>query len=200
MGLSLLTALVSFRYFLPAPPAIPAIVAANAFAQPWLPLHAVPAAVALLVGPLQFLPGLRARRPRLHRWVGRTYVGTCLTAGAAGLVLALGTSAGAPAAAGFGALAAAWIYATLRGWRLAVQGRIAEHRRWMIRSFALTFAAVTLRLQLPLAAVAPIDSLEAYRLIAWLCWAPNLLAVEAAFALSARSRTARARLLTTPAS
>jgi hypothetical protein len=65
------------------------------------------------------------------------------------------------------------------GWRRAVQGRLDEHRRWMVRSFALTFAAVTLRLQLPLAAAAPIDSLDAYRAIAWLCWVPNLLAVEA---------------------
>ncbi|MFM7040511.1 MAG: DUF2306 domain-containing protein [Planctomycetaceae bacterium] len=30
------------------------------------------AAVALSVVPLQFIPNLRASRPRLHRWLGRT--------------------------------------------------------------------------------------------------------------------------------
>jgi hypothetical protein len=43
-----------------------------------------------------------------------------------------------------------WITVNLLGWRAAVQGRFVDHRRWMIRSWALTLAAVTLRLYLPL--------------------------------------------------
>jgi hypothetical protein len=48
----------------------------------------------------------------------------------------------------------------------------------MIRSYALTFAAVTLRIWLPLGQVLHFDFVEAYRVIAWLCWVPNLLAAE----------------------
>ena len=48
----------------------------------------------------------------------------------------------------------------------------------MLRSFALSFAVVTLRLWLPLAAWLGLDPVESYRLIAWFCWLPNLLLVE----------------------
>lgn len=188
--LSLATAAVSYRYLLPSTPGVPGNVAANPFAWPLLPLHAVFAATALLLGPFQFWRGARVRRPSLHRASGRVYVGACLAGGVTGLGLALGSTAGPIAATGFAALATAWIYVTVRGWRSAVQGGFIEHRRWMARSFALTFAAVTLRLQIPLAAAAALEPLEAYRAIAWLCWVPNLLAVEACLALtSLRLRT-----------
>jgi uncharacterized membrane protein len=184
-ALSAMVALVSFRYLLPSAPGTPPNVAGNLLAWPLLPVHAVFGATALLLGATQFWPRLRARRPGLHRLSGRVYVMACLVGGASGFGLALGSTAGPVAAAGFGMLGLAWIYATVLAWRRAVQGRLDEHRRWMVRSFALTFAAVTLRLQLPLAAAVPIDPLDAYRAIAWLCWVPNLLAVEAFLALGA---------------
>jgi hypothetical protein len=57
-------------------------------------------------------------------------------------------------------------------------GRYARHGRWMARSFALTFAAVTLRLYMPLASFLPVSGEDAYRAIAYLCWIPNLLIAE----------------------
>jgi hypothetical protein len=50
----------------------------------------------------------------------------------------------------------------------------------MIRSFALTFAAVTLRIYLPLAIIQNQGEfpLDAYRAIAWLAWVPNLIVAE----------------------
>jgi hypothetical protein len=59
-----------------------------------------------------------------------------------------------------------------------MQRRFVDHRAWMIRSFALTFAAVTLRLYLPLAAVLSLDFVDAYRAISFLAWVPNLVVVE----------------------
>jgi ABC-type spermidine/putrescine transport system permease subunit II len=59
-----------------------------------------------------------------------------------------------------------------------MQRDFAAHRRWMIRSFALTFAAVTLRLYLPLGFLLPVSFDDAYRVISFLCWVPNLLAAE----------------------
>jgi hypothetical protein len=59
-----------------------------------------------------------------------------------------------------------------------MQLRFVQHRAWMIRSFALTFAAVTLRLYLPLAALLSINFVDAYRAISFLAWLPNLLVVE----------------------
>src|SRR5262245_35496786 len=98
--LSAAIALVSYRYLVPGVPA-PDGVAANVFFMPWLPVHATAAATALLVAPLQFRAQPRARRPRLHRWLGRLYVSACLIGGATGLVLALGASTGPVSTLGF---------------------------------------------------------------------------------------------------
>lgn len=170
-------ALYGYHYLLPRA-FVPPNIGANPMAYPWLFVHAGFAATAMLTGPLQLLPRLRARWPRLHRWIGRTYVAACLIGGAAGLALALGSTAGPIAQAGFAALAVTWIVSTAQAWRMALARRFDAHRRWMIRSFALTFAAVTLRLYMPLAAVAGLDGLASYRAIAWLCWVPNLMAAQ----------------------
>jgi hypothetical protein len=98
--------------------------------------------------------------------------------GVAGFVLALGASTGPISTIGFGSLAVLWIVTTLLAWRRATQRRFTEHRGWMIRSFALTFAAVTLRLYLPLTSLFPVHFDDAYRAISFLCWVPNILMVE----------------------
>ena len=187
--LSLGVALFSYRYLLPHPPVASPDILGNLLARPWLPIHAGFAATALIVGPCQFLPGLRARRPGLHRIVGRTYVVACLVAAVAGLLLATRTTAGPVAGWGFGALAVCWFFATSRAVMLAIQGRIAEHRQWMIRSWAMTFAAVTLRLYLPIPPMLlHMSFMDGYRAIAWLAWVPNLLVAELSLRGALRSR------------
>jgi uncharacterized membrane protein len=177
--LSLGVALFSYRLLLPSLPAVGNDIAANVMRRPWLPIHAGFAATALLIGPLQFLPRLRMRFPKVHRNIGKTYVIACLAAAPAGLVLATGSDAGPIAQWGFGTLAVIWFAATAYAFWLATQGRIAEHRRWMIRSFAMTFAAVTLRLYLPIPPMfLHMSFLEGYRIISWFCWTSNLAAAE----------------------
>jgi uncharacterized membrane protein len=176
--LSLGIALGSYRYLLPGTPGIPPDVARNLMRHPWLIVHAGLAATALTIGPFQFVARLRTGFPRVHRWMGRVYVFACIVGGAAGLMLAWGTDAGPVAQLGFGALAIGWIACAAQAWRMALARRFVEHRRWMVRSFALTFAAVTLRLYLPIAAFSGHPFLEGYRLISWLCWVPNLMVAE----------------------
>jgi hypothetical protein len=48
----------------------------------------------------------------------------------------------------------------------------------MMRSYALAFAAVTLRLYLPIFQITHVDFMIAYRITAWLCWVPNLAFAE----------------------
>lgn len=170
-------AVYSARYLM-NPPTTPAEALGNPVGVPWLVVHVAGAVVALALGSFQFLPGLRRGASPPHRWIGRGYVVGCLVGGGAGLILAPGSSAGPVAAWGFGLLAVIWIAVNLLGWRAAVQGRFMEHRRWMIRSWALTLAAVTLRLYLPTVVALDLPFLPWYRAIAWLCWVPNLLAAE----------------------
>lgn len=170
-------ALFSYRYLFQVG-MIPPVIANNLFIKPWLMVHVAGAATALLIGPIQFFSKLRARFGALHRWIGRTYVASCLLGGAAGFVLALGASTGPISTLGFSSLAVLWIVTTSFAWRRAMQGRFIEHRAWMIRSFALTLAAVTLRLYLPLHLLFNVSFDDAYRAISFLCWVPNLLVAE----------------------
>jgi uncharacterized membrane protein len=145
-------------------------------------VHVFAAAFALALGSFQFSARLRARNLALHRWLGRLYLGVgVLVGGMAGLYMALHAFGGALARAGFACLALAWLYTGLRAY-LAIRGRdIAAHRRWIVRNFALAFAAVTLRLWVPASFVAGLDFAAAYAVIAWLCWVPNLIIAERLF-------------------
>jgi len=141
--------------------------------------HVTAAPLALAFGVFQFFPGLRARRPALHRWTGRLYVAMVVVGGVSGFLLAFNTSGGVISNWGFGVLSVLWLAITFQALRFAMTGRFIEHRRWMIRSFALTFAAVTLRLQLGFAiGVLQIDYATASMILAWSCWIPNLLFAE----------------------
>jgi uncharacterized membrane protein len=140
-------------------------------------LHVFSAVFALALGSLQFSAGLRARHPRLHRAMGRLYLGVgVLVGGLSGLYLAAGAFGGPVARLGFATLALAWLYTGWKAYSSIRAGDVASHRAWMLRNFALTTAAVTLRIYLPVSVLAGIPFEVAYPAIAWLCWVPNLLA------------------------
>jgi uncharacterized membrane protein len=160
---------------------VPPEVKANAFFSPLgLQTHIAASGVALLVGAFQFLKVLRTKFPAIHRWMGRIYIAACLVGGLAGGSIALYSSAGLVAGWGFFLLAVLWVPFTLMAWIRALQRNFVDHERWMIRSFALTFAAVTLRLYLPVGIIfiTQGEFLPAYIAIAWLAWAPNLIIAE----------------------
>ena len=64
------------------------------------------------------------------------------------------------------------------GYSAARRRDFTRHRRWMIRSFALTFAAVTLRAYVPISIMAAAPMAIAYPIISWACWVPNLIVAE----------------------
>jgi hypothetical protein len=190
--LAMVIALTAYRYLLPGMPGAPANVLANQFARTGaLVLHAGVSATALSLGALQFFPRIRARWPAWHRRAGTVYVICCLIGGVAALLLALGTSAGPIGTAGFGLLGLAWLGTTAQAWRYARARDFVRHRRWMIRSYALTFAAVTLRLYLPVVLIAHWNADVGYRAISFLCWVPNLIVAELWLRSSAGLRTSR---------
>jgi uncharacterized membrane protein len=161
--------------------------------------HVFGAAFALLLGPLQFSVRLRKRNPAVHRWSGRVYLGVgVLVGGIAGLVVAFNAFGGTPARIGFACLALAWLYTGACAYRAIRAGNIASHRRWMIRNFSLTFAAVTLRIWLPSSMVLGIDAVLAYQVIAWLCWVPNLVFAELAFNRSSEAPRTASDFLPSP--
>jgi len=144
-----------------------------------LRLHIAGGMGALLAGPWQFSKSLRARSLGLHRWMGRFYLVEVALGSIAGFAMALVSEEGLPTHFGFGLLAALWFFTGLQAYRMVRQGDIAAHRRWMIRNFALTLAAVTLRNWMPLMLFALHWPFRAsYIIVSWLCWVPNLLVAE----------------------
>jgi uncharacterized membrane protein len=141
--------------------------------------HITLGGVALLTGWSQFMPRFRARHLELHRTLGKIYVAAVLVSGLAGLYVALYATGGLVSALGFGALALLWMGTTWKAYDLIRKRAPIQHKHWMIRSYALCFAAVTLRLWIPIfTAGFKMPFMEAYPIIAWLCWVPNLLVAE----------------------
>lgn len=133
--------------------------------------------LALAIGPFQFLGKLRTKLPQLHRWVGRLYVSFCLLSGVSGLVMGI-TAKHPTAKYGFIALAIVWLVTTTMGYLKARSRDFDEHKQWMMRSYALTYGAVMLRIYLPLQLIAGVPFYTAYLVVAWAAWVPNLIIIE----------------------
>lgn len=113
-----------------------------------LALHAVPGGLAMIIGPFQFSTRLRARYPRVHRAAGRVYLCAVVAASISALFAATFSINGFSVQVAFYLLVAAWLYTATQAYRTIRRGQVALHRVWMIRNYALTFAAVTLRVYL----------------------------------------------------
>ena len=170
-------ALEALRYLLPHVP-FPVQMDNFIHRRIALSLHAMGGAIALLAGPFQFVPRFRESNWNRHRLLGWIYCSAILLGWCASLWIAPHSQTGWIASAAFLALGAAWIVTTGLAVRFILRGDAIGHRRWMIRSFALTAAAITLRMYLPLIFVFHWPFSIAYPAIAWLCWIPNLLAAE----------------------
>ncbi|BAJ32009.1 MULTISPECIES: DUF2306 domain-containing protein [Kitasatospora] len=145
---------------------------------PVLLLHIGGGVLALSLGPLQFLPRLRARRPAVHRWTGRVYVLAAALTGVGGLLIAPYGLYPPLAPLAFTLLAALVLTTTALGLHHARHARIPAHRAWMLRSYALIFAAVTFRLWLFLLTPTGLPASVVYASGAWACVAINLAAAE----------------------
>ncbi|MBN8718871.1 MAG: DUF2306 domain-containing protein [Sediminibacterium magnilacihabitans] len=150
--------------------------------------HISSGALALLIGWMQFNPRLRENRLMLHRNVGKVYIiAACLSALAA-VYIALYANGGIIASLGFISLGVIWFYTTLRAYFAIRNLQIIEHQKMMTYSYAACFAAVTLRIYLPLLTMLFNDFIKAYLIVAWLCWIPNMIV---AYFLTRRLKTNR---------
>lgn len=159
--------------------------------MPWYAsAHFLGGGVALLIGGFQFSTWLRCSHPPLHRWIGRTYLGAVLIGGIGGFGIAAIAHGGPPAQTGFTLLAALWLYSGARAYGAIRAADVEAHRRWMVRNFALTFGAVTLRIELGLFTGLFGWSFDhAYVTVAWLAWVGNLVVAEWWLLQTARARS-----------
>jgi len=151
-------------------------------------IHITFGGIALLTGWTQFSQKIRDRYLNIHRTIGKIYVSSVTLSSIAGFYIALFASGGITSTLGFGGLATAWFFTVSMAYTRILKRDIKQHENWMIRNYALTFAAVTLRFYLPFAAqLMHWDFITSYRIISWLCWVPNLIVAE--MIINKRSRT-----------
>ncbi|WP_439132480.1 DUF2306 domain-containing protein [Polaribacter sp.] len=131
--------------------------------------------LALLIGWLQFSHKLRRKKIKLHKIIGKIYVIAVLISGIFGLYIALFATGGVISIFGFLSLGIIWLTTTVLGFKAIKNRNIALHKKFMIYSYAACFAAVTLRVWLPLLTIAIGEFNSAYRIVAWLSWVPNLM-------------------------
>jgi uncharacterized membrane protein YozB (DUF420 family) len=110
---------------------------------PLLVAHVIFGSIALICVVFQIWPWFRERHWNAHRRIGRIYVlAGVLPGGLVGLVLALITPFGPVIKVSSVMMALLWLAITLTGFAMARRKRFVEHRRWMIRSFALTTSII----------------------------------------------------------
>jgi hypothetical protein len=144
---------------------------------------------ALAAGLTQFSSHLLMKRKKLHRAMGYVYVIDILfLAGPTGLIMGFYANGTAWAKISFMVLASLWIVFTALALKKAISKDFSSHRNWMMRSYALTLSAITLRL---FAMFLPrwfhMEAFAEYTLIAWLSWMVNLVIAEGIILLKKRS-------------
>ena len=131
--------------------------------------------IALLVGWSQFFKRMRNKYLQLHRNVGKIYVFSALISGLCGIYLGFFATGGIVSAIGFISLGIIWVLTTIRAYIAIKKKDLSLHQGMMIYSYAACFAAVTLRIWLPLLTIIFGEFLVAYKIVAWLCWVPNMV-------------------------
>ena len=143
-------------------------------------VHVFSSVLVLFAGFTQFSKKLLRQRPKLHRVFGYIYVtDILLVTGPSSLLMSFYANGGISSRIGFVILSVLWIVFTAFALFKAITKKFATHRAFMIRSFALTLSAISLRIwKVILAAFTTIPPMDRYRIIAWLGWTLNLLIAE----------------------
>jgi len=149
-------------------------------APPLFVVHVLAGAIALTAGTLQlrFAGRLLARRPRLHRVIGRGYVWAAWVTSAGGLALAAVFEVGVIGTLAFGVWAVGWSATTAIALRHARARRIQPHRRWMVRSYAFCLVFATFGIWHPIVAALDLSRPAVYALALLLSIGPNVAVAE----------------------
>ncbi|USB33516.1 DUF2306 domain-containing protein [Paenibacillus sp. YPG26] len=144
-------------------------------------IHIAAGIIAISIGWIQFIDSIREKYRGLHRTLGIIYSGCVIFSGASGIFIAFKATGGWVSTAAFLLLSLSWLFTLTKGLRaIIVEQDPRKHKNWMLRNYALTLAAVTLRIYLPISML--LFGLEHfnvyYRVIAWICWIPNLIFAE----------------------
>ena len=142
-------------------------------------IHILLAIIALLTGPLNVIKRIRIKSINFHRWNGRLYVLSIILNFIPGVYVSFFATGGWPSTIGFLILNTLWLSTTILGFWYIKRKNVILHSQWILRSFFLSFANMTIYI-----IVAIIHNVlnfsygSAYTIAVWLCWILNLLIAE----------------------
>ncbi|MBL7772356.1 MAG: DUF2306 domain-containing protein [Chitinophagaceae bacterium] len=142
--------------------------------------HIVGSVVPLALGIFQFASFLYHHNSKLHRGLGYVYISSVLLfAAPSGFVISMYANGGLVAQLGFYCLSIFWWLTTLSALVHALRKRFDRHLLWMIRSYAITLAALSLRTEGYFLHFLPKSNpIDIYTALSWLSWVGNLFVVE----------------------
>ncbi|MGM5630162.1 DUF2306 domain-containing protein [Apibacter raozihei] len=143
-------------------------------------IHVFTSFISVFAGFTQFSGFLTRKYPRVHRYLGYVYIIDVLVfAAPSGLVMSFYANGGLISILAFITLSVAWWWTTYKAFILAKRRNIKSHKNYMIRSYALTLSAITLRLwKVIIFSCWDLPPMDVYRLISWLGFGINGIIAE----------------------
>lgn len=117
---------------------------------PAVAMHLIGAALVMLAGAVQLVPGVRNRFPAFHRWNGRVYMLTAVMLSGAGIYMTWSRGSVGDIPQHLGStlnLILIWVFAAL-ALRYALARDFATHRRWALRMFIVLSGSWFIRIML----------------------------------------------------
>ncbi len=142
--------------------------------------HVFSSVFCLCAGFTQFSAQVLKHHKKLHRFVGKLYAFNIMFINfPAGMIMAFYANGHLPSRVAFILLDSLWLLFTYKAVAAVKVKNMKAHQRFMIRSYALTCSAITLRMwKLILSNSFHIDPQVLYMIDAWMGFVPNLLFAE----------------------
>ena len=143
-------------------------------------IHVFTSVFCLAIGTTQFSKSIRTDYPKVHRVMGKIYVYNILIINfPAALIMGVYANGLLISKTAFLILDVLWFWYRVLAVIEIKNKNIIGHQNYMIRSFALTLSAITLRTwKLVLSSFFIIEPSLLYQIDAWLGFVPNLIVAE----------------------
>lgn len=138
--------------------------------------HVFSSIIVIILGLTQFSKTVRNKATFIHKLSGKIYVFLILAiASPSGLIMSYHANGGVVAQISFSILSVLWFIFTLKAYSFIKKGDVIRHKNFMIRSYALTLSAISLRLlKYGIVTVYELPPMDTYKIVAVLGWTLNL--------------------------
>ena len=142
-------------------------------------IHILLAIISLITGPLGVIKAIRDKSRNFHRWNGRIYVLSIILNFIPGVYVSFFATGGLPSIIGFLILNTLWLTTTILGFWYIIRQKVMLHSQWIIRSFFLSFANITIYIIVAISHnLMNFSYGNSYTIAVWLCWPLNLIVAE----------------------